>query len=307
MASGLSKENQVNTLLYCLGEEEDDVLISTNISEESRKNYDDVLAKFDAHFKVHKNIIFETVGFNRRTQEDDESVDQFIMSLYSLAENCEFGPMKDELIWDHLVIDFKDFTLSERLQVDEMLMLDKAMKLARQKEAVREQHNILKREETTLDYIKSKRKVPRTHQQTSSEHNKCIRCGKHPRTRQNCPAKDSKCYKCGKHGHFGAVYISKTVALISEDSSYTETIETSYLNAVTEMSKPKRYWQIRVKVDGKEVSFVKDTGSEVSALAENTFKAIGSPQLHKPEKVLCGPGRHSMCLAVALSRFLTRT
>ena len=135
MASGLSKENQVNMLLYCLDEEADDVLISTNISEESRKKYDDVLAKFDAHFRVHKNIIFETVGFNRRTQEDDESVDQFIMSLYSLAENCEFGPMKNEVIWDHLVINIKDFTLLERLQVDETLMLDKAMKLAHQKEA----------------------------------------------------------------------------------------------------------------------------------------------------------------------------
>ena len=97
MASGLSKENQekqVNTLLYCLGEEADNVLISTNISEESRKKYDDILAKFDAHFKVHKDIIFKRAQFNRRRQEDDKSVDQFIMSLYSLAENCEFGSMR---------------------------------------------------------------------------------------------------------------------------------------------------------------------------------------------------------------------
>ena len=84
VASGLSKENQekqVNTLLYCLGEEADDVLILTNISKESRKNYDDVLAKFDAHFKVRQNIIIERARFNLRTQEDDESVDQFITSL----------------------------------------------------------------------------------------------------------------------------------------------------------------------------------------------------------------------------------
>ena len=127
------------------------------------------------------------------------------------------------------------------------------------------------------------------------------------RTRQNCPAKDSKCYKCGKHGHFGAVCLSKTVALISEDSSDTESIETSYLNVVTEMSKPTRCWNIRVKVDGKEVSFVIDAGAKVSAISENIFKAIGSPQLHKPEKVLCGPETNSMYLAVVLSRFLTRT
>ena len=89
--------------------------------------------------KVRKNIIFERARFNCRTQEDDESVDQFIMSFYSLAENCEFGPMKDELVWDCIIIGIKDVTLSERLQTDKTLMLDKAKKLALQKEAVREQ------------------------------------------------------------------------------------------------------------------------------------------------------------------------
>ena len=61
VASGLSKEDeerQVSTLLYCLGEQADDVLVSTNISEESRKKYDDVLAKFDAHFRVRKKYNF---------------------------------------------------------------------------------------------------------------------------------------------------------------------------------------------------------------------------------------------------------
>ena len=71
VASGLSKEDeerQVSMLLYCLGEEADDVLMLTNISMESRKKYNDVLAKFDAHFKVRKNIIFERVRFNCRTR-----------------------------------------------------------------------------------------------------------------------------------------------------------------------------------------------------------------------------------------------
>ena len=40
VASGLTKEDeprQVNTLLYCLGEEADDVHASTNITEEGKK------------------------------------------------------------------------------------------------------------------------------------------------------------------------------------------------------------------------------------------------------------------------------
>ena len=67
VASGLAKEDnehQVSALLYCLGEEADDVLTSTNISSDSRKVFADVLKKFDEFFKVQKNIIFERACFN---------------------------------------------------------------------------------------------------------------------------------------------------------------------------------------------------------------------------------------------------
>ena len=46
-ASGLDKESderQVSTLLYCLGDTANDVLTWTNISEEARKWYSNVLA-----------------------------------------------------------------------------------------------------------------------------------------------------------------------------------------------------------------------------------------------------------------------
>ena len=80
-ASGLSQESgerQVSTLLYCLGQDADDVLRSTNIAEDKRKDYQEVLAKFDAFFGVRKNVIFQRACFNRRTQQADESVEQYI-------------------------------------------------------------------------------------------------------------------------------------------------------------------------------------------------------------------------------------
>ena len=46
VASGFSKDSetrQVSTLLYCLGDEAEDVLSSTNISEEDKTNYSKVL------------------------------------------------------------------------------------------------------------------------------------------------------------------------------------------------------------------------------------------------------------------------
>ena len=84
VVSGLSKENyehQVSTLLYCLGEEADNELTSTNIISESRKNFTDVLQKFDDCFQVRKNIIFERARFNQRTQGQTETTEQFITSL----------------------------------------------------------------------------------------------------------------------------------------------------------------------------------------------------------------------------------
>ena len=90
-ASGLDAESeprQVDTLLYCLGEEADSVLSSTNISSANRKKYDRVMEKFDGYFEVRRNIIFERARFNRRSQKDGESVEQYITELYNLVEFC---------------------------------------------------------------------------------------------------------------------------------------------------------------------------------------------------------------------------
>ena len=118
-ASSLNKEDkerQISTLLYfCLREDANDILTSTNISNESRKKYTDVLAKFDAHFQVCKNMIFECVQFNRRVQEHEESVERFITSLYALSENCQYGGLKEEMICDRLVVGIRDSSLSKRL------------------------------------------------------------------------------------------------------------------------------------------------------------------------------------------------
>ena len=54
--------------------------------------------------EVRKNVIFERAKFNRRYQLAGETADQFIASLYSLAENCNYAALKDEMIRDRLVV-----------------------------------------------------------------------------------------------------------------------------------------------------------------------------------------------------------
>ena len=56
-ASGLSAESQqrqVSTLLCTMGEEGDDTLMSTKISDNDKKDYAMVIAKLDSFFQVRK-------------------------------------------------------------------------------------------------------------------------------------------------------------------------------------------------------------------------------------------------------------
>ena len=68
LASELQKkeeESQVNTLLYTMGSEADDILYSFQLSETDSKKYEVVKGKFDSHFIKRRNVIFERAKFNR--------------------------------------------------------------------------------------------------------------------------------------------------------------------------------------------------------------------------------------------------
>ena len=101
-------------LLYCMGEDAEDTLTSTNISEDVQKLYAAILTKFDAFFHVRRNLIFERTRFNWCSQSEGESVDQFITCLYSLPENCNFETMKEEMIRDRNVVSIRDIVCYQR-------------------------------------------------------------------------------------------------------------------------------------------------------------------------------------------------
>ena len=141
-ASGLDKEEdarRISTLLYCLGEEADDVLNSTNISAEDAKKYDKVIGKFDEYFQVRKNVIYERARFNRRDQLEGESAEEYITALYALVRTCDYkADQQDEMLRDRLVVGIRDKAVSDKLQLEAGLTLESAKKTIRQREAIKE-------------------------------------------------------------------------------------------------------------------------------------------------------------------------
>ena len=78
----------MHTLVYTMGDDADDILSSFNLSEEDRKKYETVRGKFESYFVKKKNVIFERAKFNRRKQEESETVDDFIHDLYLNESVC---------------------------------------------------------------------------------------------------------------------------------------------------------------------------------------------------------------------------
>ena len=121
VASGLGskgEEVQVNTLLYAMGDDADDILRSFQLSAADQKKYSEVKGRFDQHFVKKRNVIFERARFNRRKQEEGETVDAFVTDLYALAEYCSYAGLHDEMIRDRLVVGLLSASLSEKLQLD---------------------------------------------------------------------------------------------------------------------------------------------------------------------------------------------
>ena len=305
-ASGLSGEDeprQVSTLLYCMGQEADDVLTSTNITEAERRSYGSVMAKLDGHFQVRRNVIFERAKFNRRNQLAGESAEQYITTLYSLVETCNYGDFKDEMLRDRIVVGIRDARLSERLQLDADLTLDKVKKQVRQKEAVSEQQSKLKGDGTRkspfdLDELRRGSKGGASGQKKpykgGSRHGKgspsqCLRCGKDPHPAgDKCPAVSAVCYKCHKKGHYGAICLNKKAAAAHELS-----LNTAFLGAVTS-AKAASSWHVTISLNDTGIAFKLDTGAEVTAISEETHEILKRPKLTKPSKKLHGPARQAL-------------
>ena len=110
-ASGLeytSGVTQVNSLIYSMGPEADDIFASFELNDENKKKYAKVKERFDNHFIVRRNVIFERAKFNKRKQEDSENVENFVTSHYTLSEYCGYNDLREEIICDIIVVGIKD-------------------------------------------------------------------------------------------------------------------------------------------------------------------------------------------------------
>ena len=289
-----------------MGDEADDVLKGLNLSAAHQKQYNSVRDAFQAFFVVSKNVIYERSRFNMRKQEENESVDSFVTALYTLSEHCNYGALNNELIRDRIVVGLADIRLSERMQMDKDLTLDKAINMARQSEEIKRQQASL-RGDTSANVARSVDRVAfkgkqqyqkkpnpkfqkeRVKHVNSEKSKQCRKCGKSPsHPPSQCPANDVTCRGCGKKGHYQRVCLSsRTVNEVQEDSEDGSL----FLGSVS--SDKEDPWTVNLLLKNRKVQFKIDTGADVTVIPDyvfNTVYATDKPSLQRATKPLLGPG-----------------
>ena len=109
-------EVQVSSLVYTMGADAEHIYMTFPAPTAAHPmTFDGVIAYFDAHFVPKRNTIYERARFRSRVQLPGESVECFIRALYDIAEHCDFGDGRDEMIRDSIVIGVRDKSVSQQL------------------------------------------------------------------------------------------------------------------------------------------------------------------------------------------------
>ena len=195
----------------------------------------------------------------------------------------------------------RDTALSQQLQLNAELTLDKAKTKVRQREAVGEQQRELKgasegaislEEVRFRKHFKSKRPQARPYPQKDRDvktiKKACTHCVKESHPHDKCPAKDATCHRCNKKGHYSSQCFSKGLSEITTENP----LDPAFLGTVT--TDRTSAWFTTVILNGKRLSFKLDTGAEVTAISMEAYKQLRKPQLTMPEKILYGPSRQPL-------------
>lgn len=137
----------------------------------------------------------------------------FIQDLYPLADNCEYGTLKDQLIRDRIVVGDLDDTLSDRLRAkSDLTLADTAPRMSRQGEARKQNRTFVRKEETqtTVEYVsrsRSSNKQPMTNNKPARS--RYERSTKEPPRNDNPSKTNRPCFWCGRQNHNKALERSK--------------------------------------------------------------------------------------------------
>ena len=294
---------QVDSLLYSMGPQSEAIFTQLDHSPAKSTSYKNVIKKFDEYFAKKIYTIVEHAQLNQRIQGENESVEDFITTLYAMADKCGFSAgVKSEAIRDRIVSGIKDKTLSKEMQLKPNLTLAAAIEMARQHQLVTAQMQKLTVSAQIDENRKPRRKFSHKPPQRrdrepppSDNRNKCMRCGRSHNRNKVCAAASATCRFCHRVGHYEVVCRRKnrqakeTSEILAPQPEYqhvntapqalspvysSDPLFMGEVNTQTSTDRP-RFAQI--SINGENINFKIDSGADVSVMSRAQYERLRNP------------------------------
>ena len=276
--SGLAAEQadrQVKVLKMCFQGETLTIVNNLGISQEDRGDPTSIVEALKAHVEGQVNKRAERHKFHQRTQNQGESIADFVVSLRTLAATCQFPTeeIKEDLIVDQMIEGCHDQEVVKELLKKKDANLKEALELAQSIETSKNNRTEIRGDPaSTSNAFKKKQLAPkpwskRLPAKTSETKEECSRCGlRHDQNK--CPATNQKCANCGNQGHYAKKCRRR------RSNNLVETFISSVNFNRDDPPTPK----IVVRSSARKSANTKmlpDTGSDLCAAGEDFVKAIG--------------------------------
>ncbi|XP_037502705.1 uncharacterized protein K02A2.6-like [Rhipicephalus sanguineus] len=285
-ANDIEEEKKLAVFLTVIGAEAYEVLKNLVVPASPReKTYEEAKRLLTEHYSPRSSVIAERCRFNKRTQHEGESVENFIVELKHLARKCNYGDFLQDALRDRLVAGVRNEETQRALFAEESLTFDSACKIALDREMAAREAALMKEKnkEESLNAVGSqpKKGMKKTQKSHFAKKERCERCGR-GHSSSVCWYKKSVCRNCSKVGHLRKMCTTaqtkRTNALecSDEDSEH----EVYHFINVTRSS-----YDVNIQVEGKPLNMQIDTGAAVTVVPEYVYDSHFAHVTCQPTKV----------------------
>ena len=225
LVSGLSdkdEEIQIAALITCLDSDALEVFNTLQFEKEGdAKKIKEILKLMEQHYVAEINVVYERFLFFRRSQQKEESFENFLTAIRALASTCDFKAMKDEMIRDRIVCGIASPAIQRQLLQAKDLKLADCIAKCRTAETTATYQERMSAGHTPSG-TETERHPPLTEvcairrkpslEKGRNNNMACSYCGRRHRRRE-CPAFGMTCRRCGKKNHFEACCQSFSVRM----------------------------------------------------------------------------------------------
>ncbi|XP_049267747.1 uncharacterized protein LOC119378660 [Rhipicephalus sanguineus] len=281
--------------------------------------YEEVVAVLSEHYDPKRHEITESYKFFSRCQAEGEPINEFLVDIRRIADNCNFGSALNRMLRDRIVCGVRSRALQKQLLAKQELTLEDAEAMVLSAEAA--DSGVKNMNESALTPVLKveayQQKTPQD-ERRSATRQECSRCGSAKHNETCCTWSNARCYRCGGRGHLarkcrsrgareqGTARRAQTNILTGTEGSTDDEHEAAHIWTLASERKSCLVPPIRRTFSwcGVQLTMEVDTGSPVCVIPHQLYEKHRDqwPKLRPSSvKLSCYSGRLPVLGELALS------